>query len=77
MPENRCDEYGVLAPDVLKPSESCCAESGYSRRAICTKLRVQAEEVNKTLFNVRTAQQLLISDINFHPSPRDISNLII
>jgi len=29
-----------------------------------------------TLFNVRTTQQFSISDINFHPSPHDIPNLI-
>jgi hypothetical protein len=88
MHENRCDECGVLGvlkykPDVLKLNQSCCAGAGGSCNP-CSKfatLQAQAEEVEKTLLNLRAArwQQSLISDINFHHSPfiRDIPNEVV
>jgi hypothetical protein len=85
MHENRWDECGVLGvlkykPDVLKLNQSCCAGGGCNPCSkFATTLQAQAEEVEKTLLNLRAAQQSLISDINFHHSPfiRDIPNEVV
>jgi hypothetical protein len=87
MPAKRCDECGVLSAlksksDVLKLTESCSLEDGYSRCNPCSKfatLQAQVQVVEKTLLNLKAAQQSLISDINFHHSHfiRDIPNEVV
>jgi hypothetical protein len=87
MPEDRCDKCGVLSalkskPDVLELTKSCSLEDGHSRCNPCSKfatLQAQVQEVEKTLLDLRAAQQSLISDINFHHSHfiRDIPNEIV
>ena len=87
MPEDRCDECGVLSAlkdnhDVLKLTESCCTEGGHSRCDPCSKfvtLQAQVQEVEKTLLNLKAAQQSLISTINSHHSSfiRNVPNEVV